>query len=123
MLETEIDKRRSARADVHFVTAYGRISDDKIVDRDVTQTKNISEGGVLLTTSRAFEPSTNLSLKINLPIFTDPVQMTGTVLESRQIHSNLVYLTRLEFSGMDDQKRKAIQQTVEYYARKNRLQQ
>jgi len=122
MVDTEIDKRRSARADVHFVTAYGRISNDSLVDRDVTQTKNISEGGLLLTTSKPFEPSTSLSLKINLPTFADPVQITGTVLESRQIHSNLVYLTRLEFSAMDEQKRKAIQQTVEYYARKKRLQ-
>jgi c-di-GMP-binding flagellar brake protein YcgR len=122
MLETEIDKRRSARADVHFITAYGRINSDTIVERDVTQTKNISEGGVLLTTSRPFEPSANLSLKINLPTFAEPVQMTGIVLESKQLHRNLVYLTRLEFIGIDEQKRKAIQQTVEYYSRRNRLQ-
>ena len=122
MLETEIDKRRSARADGHFITAYGRINNDTLVDRDVTQAKNISEGGMLITTSRPFEPSTNLSLKINLPTVAEPVQMTGTVIESRQLHQNLIYLTRLEFSGIDEQKRKAIQQTVEYYSRKNRLQ-
>jgi len=119
MVNAEIDKRRSARADAHFTTSYGRIIEDAIVDRDITQTMNISEVGVLITTSRAFEPATNLSLKINLPA--EPVNVTGTVIESRQLHS-LIYLTRLEFSGIDEQKRKAIQQTVEYYSRKNRFQ-
>ncbi|MCU0650975.1 MAG: PilZ domain-containing protein [Candidatus Omnitrophica bacterium] len=121
MFDSEKDKRKNMRADVHFVVAYGRKYNDDLVDRDVSQTRNISEGGMLMTTSRPFEPMTSLSLNVKLPVYHDSVQVNARVLESRQVHSNLVYFTRLEFTKIDEDKRKAIEQTVAYYTRKNRL--
>jgi len=121
MNETETDKRHYDRADVHFMVAYGRKIDNNLVDRDLSQTKNISELGMLITTRKAFDASTCLDLKVKLPVKIEPIQITGTVQESREISPNMIYLTRLTFSGIDEQKRKAIQETVQYYARRKSL--
>jgi hypothetical protein len=120
--ETETDKRKSNRADVRFMVAYGRINEDAIVDRDISQTKNISEGGMALTTSQPFTPHTNLTLNIKLPITETPVLVTGTVMESKEISPRFIYYTRVAFCEIDEPKRRAIQQTIAYYARKIRLQ-
>ena len=121
--ETETDKRKTHRADVRFMVAYGRIDENTIVDRDISQTKNICEGGMAFTTSQPFTPQTNLTLKIKLPITNEPVQITGTVIESKEISPRFIYFTRVSFAEIDEQKRRAIQQTIAYYARKTRLQQ
>jgi hypothetical protein len=120
--ETEIDKRRSYRADVRFMVAYARMQENTLVDRDISQTKNISEGGMAFTTSQPFKPETNLTLNIKLPVTEQPVQITGTVIESKEVSPHYIYFTRVTFSGIDEQKLRAIQQTVAYYARKTRLQ-
>jgi hypothetical protein len=122
-ITAETDKRKFPRADARFIVSYGRISYDAIVDRDVSQTRNISEAGAAFTTSRPFAPQTNLMLTIKLPQAAQPVQVTGTVLESKEISPRLVYFTRVNFAEIDDQKRRAIQQTVDHYARRNRPQQ
>ncbi|MFA5099830.1 MAG: PilZ domain-containing protein [Candidatus Omnitrophota bacterium] len=119
--ETETDKRKTSRADVHFMVAYGRMREDTIVDRDISQTKNLSEGGLAFTTSQPFTPQTNLSLKIKLPVTAEPVQITGTVIESREVNPHYIYFTRVTFPEMDEQKRRAIQQTIAYYVRKRSL--
>jgi hypothetical protein len=121
-LGTETDKRKHFRADVRFVVAYGRMNNDSIVDRDVSQTKNISESGMAFTTSHPFDPQTSLMLQIKLPVASESVQVTATVVESKEIRPNFMYFTRVSFSEINDQNRRAIQQTVDYYARKHRLQ-
>ncbi len=121
MHQTETDKRKLDRADVHFLVAYGRPSENTLVDRDLSQTKNISEKGMLLTTRKPFDPETRLDLKLKLPINTEPVHLTAKVQESKEISPDLIYLTRLVFADVDEQIRKAIRQTVQYYVRKNTL--
>ena len=118
----ETDKRKWSRADVRFIVTYGRKVEDAITDQDISQTKNISEGGMALTTRKPFSPHTSLALKINVPIAGHPVETIGTVIESKEITRNFIYLTRISFSGMDYQMRQAIQQTVAHYLRKNRPQ-
>jgi len=118
LLETQYDKRKHFRADARFVVSYGRVQHDSIVDRDISQTKNISETGAAFTTSRPFEAKTNLMLQIKLPVVQESVQVFGTVLESREIRPHLVYYTRVTFSEIEAQKRQAIQQIVSHYTRK-----
>jgi c-di-GMP-binding flagellar brake protein YcgR len=122
-LDAETEKRKNARADARFIVAYARLDSGKASDRDISQTRNISEGGLALTTSRPFASQTNMTLKIKLPVEAEAVEVSGTVIESKEINRNYVYFTRISFSHIDEQKRRAIQQTVEYYARKNRLHQ
>jgi len=110
------DRRKHARITGRFIVAYRIIHE--IDNIDISQTKNISLGGMLLTTNRQFKPGTTLSLEIRLPFDPDPIRITAKVLESREITKNLIYDTRLMFIKIDERHRKVISETVDYYLKK-----
>ena len=111
------DKRKHPRVAARFIVSY-RILDESD-SRDITQTKNISLGGMLLTTNRQFNPGTNLALEIRLPFDPNPIMLVGKVLESKQITRNLIYDTRISFLAVDEKHRAVIGETVSCYLRKD----
>lgn len=110
------DRRKYPRATGRFIVSY-RILED-IDSVDISQTKNISLGGMLLTTNRQFAPGTRLALEIRLPFDPDPIIIVARVLESHEITKNLIYDTRIEFMNVDDRHKKIIGDTVNYYLKK-----
>ena len=111
------DKRKHPRVMAHFIVSY-RILDENDL-RDITQTKNISLGGMLLTTNRQFNAGTNLALEIRLPFDPNPIILVGKVIESKQITKNLIYDTRISFLAIDEKHRAVIGETVSCYLRKD----
>jgi Tfp pilus assembly protein PilZ len=91
---------------------------DKSDNVDITQTKNLSMGGVLITTNRKFDPGTNLLVEIRMPFDPTPVILAGTVVESREVAKGLIYDTRICFGTATDKKKKVISDTVNYYLKK-----
>jgi hypothetical protein len=85
---------------------------------DVSQSKNLSLGGMLLTTARKLEPGTNLTLEIRLPFERYPIMLVGKVLDSCEITKNLIYDTRIQFLSVDEKHKNVIGQTVDYYLKK-----
>jgi len=69
---------------------------------NLTRTKNISRGGMLLTVDKPFEKLTDMEFIIRGPFThgTD-VRMAGVVLESREIVKDFIYEARIEFSESD----------------------
>jgi len=112
-----IDKRKHPRVAARFIVSY-RIIDEND-SRDITQTKNISLGGMLLTTNRQFNAGTNLALEIRLPFDPNPIILIGRVVESKQITRNLIYDTRISFLAIDEKHRAVIGETVSCYLRKD----
>jgi hypothetical protein len=110
------ERRRNARIMARFVVSY-RILDEQD-NIDFTQTKNLSLGGMLLTTNRMFAPGTNLALEIRLPFDPSPIMIVGKVIESREITKELIYDTRINFLAIDEKHRKIITDTVDYYVKK-----
>jgi len=113
---TGTERRRHSRASGRFIVSY-RILEEQD-NTDISQTKNISLGGMLLTTNRHFERGTNLILDIRLPFDPNPIMLVGKVIESKEITKNLIYDTRLEFLAVDDRHKKIIGETVDYYLKK-----
>ena len=111
------DKRKYPRVSARFIVSY-RILDES-ESRDITQTKNISLGGMLLTTNRQFNSGTNLALEIRLPFDPNPIMLVGKVIESKQITKNLIYDTRINFLAIDEKHRSIISETVSCYLRKD----
>ncbi len=70
---------------------------------DITHTRNISQGSMLLTTARAFAPGARLKIQLNLPLRGSPRRVPGTVetVGSRDIVQNLLYETRVRFVDLD----------------------
>lgn len=116
MSYTGPERRRHPRANGRFVVSYRILQEHDNVD--ISQTKNLSLGGMLITTNREFESSTNLAVEIRLPFDPDPIFLVGRVIESREITKNLIYDTRVEFFSVGDKHRKVIGETVDYYLKK-----
>lgn len=116
MVYTGPEKRRYPRISGRFIVSYRIVEEQDNVD--ISQTKNLSLGGMLLTTNRQFAPGTSLALEIRLPFDPNPIMLIGKVVESREVTKNLIYDTRLEFLAIDEKHRKLISQTVNYYIKK-----
>ena len=110
------ERRKHPRISGRFIVSYRIL--EEYNNADISQTKNISLGGMLLTTNRALDPGTNLALEIRLPFDPNPIMLIAKVLESREITKNLIYDTRLMFLAVDEKHRKVISETVDYYLKK-----
>lgn len=94
------EKRRHPRMDANFVVSY-RIG-QKLERCDLTQTKNVSNGGMLLTTNKVFEPGTRLIMVVRFPFVAQKIEVTGEVVGSKEVVKNLIYETRLKFLDLDE---------------------
>jgi hypothetical protein len=110
------EKRKYPRALGRFIVSYRVIPNNS--NADLTQTKNLSLGGMLLTTNCKFSEGTNLALEIRLPFDPNPIMIIAKVLESKEITKGIIYDTRLIFLAVDEKHRKVINETVGYYIKK-----
>jgi len=117
MIYTGPERRKHPRITARFIVSYRVMEEEDAVD--ISQTKNMSLGGMLLTTNRKFKSGTTLALEIRLPFDPNPIMVIGKVVESREIIKDLIYDTRLSFLAVDERHRKAIGDTVDYYLKKN----
>ena len=116
MIYTGPERRKSPRITGRFIVSYRILKEEDAAD--ISQTKNIGLGGMLLTTNKQFSLGTNLALEIRLPFDPNPIMLIAKVLESREITKDLIYDTRLQFLAVDERHRKVISQTIEYYLKK-----
>jgi len=110
------ERRKFPRAKGRFIVSYRVIPSS--TGSDISQSKNLSLGGMLLTTNCQFSVGTNLALEIRLPFDPNPIMIFAKVLESREITKNIIYDTRLVFLAIDEKHRGIIQETVGYYLKK-----
>lgn len=110
------ERRIHPRVYARFIVSYRMLEESN--NLDITQTKNLSLGGMLLTTNKQFNPGTNLALEIRLPFDPHPIMVIGKVIESREITKGLIYDTRLQFLAVDENHRKVMTDTMEYYLKK-----
>ncbi len=94
------EKRGYPRVDANLVINY-RIQE--LPDTyDLSQTKNISQGGILITTSKLFEKGIQLTMNLRIPLVPQKVKLSGEVVESREVVRDLIYETRVKFLGLDE---------------------
>lgn len=110
------ERRKYPRAAGRFIVSYRILENNG--NTDISQTKNLSLGGMLLTTNCKFLPGTNLALEIRVPFDPAPIMLIGKVLESKEITKDIIYDTRLIFLAIDEKHRKVINETVGYYLKK-----
>ena len=116
MAYTGVERRKHPRIRANFIVSYRVLEDQDNVD--TSQTKNLSLGGMLVTTNRCFEKGTTLALKIRLPFDLSPIEVVGKVVESCEIVKDLIYDTRIEFSSINQRHQGVMSQTVDYYLKK-----
>ena len=94
------ERRRHARMNANFVVSY-RIKEIRD-GYDLTQTKNVSQGGMLLTTNKFFEEDVYLAMTIRFPFVSQKIELTARVVSCKEIVKNLIYETRLQFLDLDE---------------------
>ena len=112
------ERRRGDRINKNFIVSYRIYGDPNNID--ISQTKNMGEGGIMLTTNCAFEPGTILAIEIKLPFVPIPIRLLGRVLESKEINRNIIYETRLLFTYLDDSSKSMISNTVDYFIKEEK---
>jgi c-di-GMP-binding flagellar brake protein YcgR len=116
-MEKHKERRNYPRISGRFIVSYRVYEEADNVD--ISQTKNISLGGMLLTTNRLFKPNTILAVTIRLPSDRIPVHIKALVVDSKEIVKNTIYDTRLKFLEIDERHKKVISQSVNYYLKRN----
>ena len=94
------DRRNHPRLSANFVISY-RLKQYK-GGYDLSQTKNVSKGGILLTTNKKFEPGTHLAMTIRFPFVQQRIEVAGEVIDSKEVVRNLIYETRIRFLDLDE---------------------
>lgn len=93
------ERRKFARLSANFVISY-RVAKNR-GDFDLSLTKNISQGGILLTTNRVFDIGTTLAMTIRLPFIKQKIEVLGVVVDSKVVVRDLIYETRVKFVDFD----------------------
>ena len=94
------ERREHSRMNVNFVINY-RIQE--LPDSyDLSQTKDVSQGGALLTTNKPFAKGTSLTMNLRIPFVSQKIKIKGKVINSREVVRDLVYETRVSFVGLDE---------------------
>lgn len=95
------DRRKYRRGDANIVVIYHIQKED--ANYDLTQTKNVSQGGMLLTTNRKFEKGTRLDMTMQFPFLDDKIRVVAEVVGSKEVLKDLIYETRLRFYDLKKQ--------------------
>jgi len=117
-MEDGVNKRKTPRTPGKFIVNY-RAFNTIGSECDITQTKNIGGGGMLLNTTTFFEKGTILSIDVRLPFSQEPLHFKAEVIESKEMVKNLIYDTRVMFMDMDEKQKNALTETLNHYLGKN----
>ena len=109
------NRRKARRGDANFVISYHMQKED--ANYDLTQTKNVSQGGMLLTTNRKFEKGTRLDMTMQFPFLDDKIQVVGEVVGTKEVLKDLIYETRLKFYDLKFQYSKKLDNFVKEHSK------
>lgn len=98
--ESHDERRRFKRIKKNFILTYF-ISDRPHERHEITQLKDISLGGMCFITSKKLAPGCQVSVELRTPYLTEFTHIVGTVLESHEKATNLIYNTRIQFDVLN----------------------
>ena len=108
------ERRKYQRIQKSFILSYF----DKVNPNqkyELTQLKNISQGGVCFITTQAFQKGKMIGIELRTPYLTDTTYLEGEVLQSHEKVKNMLYETRLEFRGVNSQAEFLLSKLIEYF--------
>ena len=105
-MDVQSERRAHPRTEASLVVSYrGRGVGGSY---DISQSKNLSQGGMLLTTNRAFSGGVLLTMTLRLPHMSDAIEVVGKVVMSKEIVRDLIYDTHVQFARLDDRAREQL---------------
>ncbi len=113
------ERRQFIRISGNFVVSYIDVT-TKEAKSDITQTRNISAGGILFTTDKKFPAGAMLRVKLKLPDTPDYIDIKVRVVGSHQLVKGILYDTRVKFIRIREEDRAFIRKMVDYSLRKEK---
>jgi len=89
------EKRKYLRFNANYVVSYRMKEAGK--DFDLTQTKDVSQGGAIITADKKFEKGVQIVMRVRFPFMPDRLEITGEVVECREVIKGSVYEIRMKF--------------------------
>ena len=93
------NKRKYSRHEAGYFVSYKEEGKDSVYDR--SRTKNLSQGGMMITTGKKFEKGTKLQMKLNFPLIHETIDIIGIVVNSKEKVKDSIYETRVEYADVD----------------------
>lgn len=112
------ERRSHERIKRQFVVTY-KVK-NKEGKREVSQIKDISEGGMFFTTSEDFLPGTILEVELKTPISIMGISLCAKIIESKLVVDGLIYNTRVSFIELDESSKVLLKETVDFFVRKTK---
>jgi len=113
------ERRQFTRISGNYVVSYIDVT-TKEAKSDITQTRNISAGGILFTTDKKFPAGTMLRVKLRLPDTSDYIDVKVRVVGSHQRVKGILYDTRVKFIRIRDEDKAFIRRMVDHSLRKGK---
>ncbi len=111
--DIKLERRRFKRKDGSYTISYAHLEGDKL-KFDISQAKNLSEGGLLFIADRAFKKDDILKIKLRLPEFSDYVITKVQVISSQKLPKGMMYGVRGRFIEMGQNVKDSIKRLVEH---------
>jgi len=110
---SKFERRKFKRISGNYIISYVPIKGEDL-KFDVSQTRNLSEGGLLFISDRTFEKDIVLKIKLRLPEFSDYVIIKAQVIDSIQLAKGLIHETRVKFVDVEQKVREAIRRRADH---------
>ena len=111
--DIKLERRKFKRINGSYIVSYAPIRGEDL-KFDVSQTKDLSEGGLLFISDRKFDKDIILKIKLRLPEFSDYVIVKVQVVDSIQMAKGVICETRAKFVDIDNNVKEAIKRLVEH---------
>lgn len=116
------NKRKFARLKSYCLVRYNRVDDQSNPSGKMTNVKNISEGGLMLTSYEPLPVSSTIKVCINLPGREKPLETFAKVMRCVKVSDEeSVYHVGISFLDIADADRKEISQHVEMAMQDRRM--
>ncbi|MGE0267328.1 MAG: PilZ domain-containing protein [Candidatus Omnitrophota bacterium] len=108
------EKRRYKRFKKNFLLRYFdvRTPENKT---ELTQLKNISQGGMCFITAQPFEIGIRMGVELNTPFITGTTILEGVVRGSNEKVKNMIYETRLEFDNLNTEATVVLDKLIAFF--------
>ncbi|MBD3264036.1 MAG: hypothetical protein GF375_02915 [Candidatus Omnitrophica bacterium] len=94
------ERRRYSRMDGKFVVSY-KIK-NSAMGYDLSQTRNVCQKGLMLTTGRYFEKGVVLEMSIRFPFIIQKIKVNGEVVDCKEVVGGRLYETRVKLLDLDE---------------------
>ena len=107
------ERRIFKRISGSYVISYAHLEGNEL-KFDLSQTKNLSEGGLLFIADRAFKEGAILKIKLRLPEFPDYVMAKLQIIASQKLLIGNMYGVRGKFVEMEQKVKDSIKRLAEH---------